>query len=466
MTTSGAGRRLLAVALCAALLLLAGCRGGEPAAVRAGGVCTGAGSDPIELATAPDVSSSKVRNLLYQEWDRLCPRHPVRLVQLPLDADGQRSQLVAAEQSGNAGYDVLSLDVTLTAEFASGGLIRPLDGEPRGDFLDAAWQTVDYRGRVWAVPFNSDVGLLFYRTDAGFSGAPATWDDLEHDVGVSTFPAQHGSYVGGYITQLAPYEGLTVNALEAIWDAQGDLVGPDGTVSRSNTAVLAVGSGLEHLRERFVDLTPQKTVPALSAHESESLHAFEQGQVIFMRGWSYMYGVLTASGLKSGSQFDVAPLPGDTDGQGHSALGGQNLAVAAHSRHPELARQLIDFLTSAQSERCLLEGGFTAARTGAYSTADDAPRCPLQLSGPTGDATAAARGPEAAGSAAALPPYHAVLLDALSRAKPRPVTPYYAAFTRLVQEQVTKILRDGSAPSAATVDTLVDGVQHVLAGKD
>jgi multiple sugar transport system substrate-binding protein len=454
MTRDGRHRRTPAIVAlaAAALAALPGCAashasaagGGDPAVgggtVPGGAICTPSGSQHIRLVTGPDVSRAGVRNRLVALWDERCPRHPVDLVVLPPTADGQRSQMVAAEQSGNTDYDVLNLDVTWTPEFAADHLIRPLAGTARSDFLHNAWDTAtDRHHKVWAIPFNSDAGLLFYRTDAGFSGAPRDWAHILADL--------HVSKQGGYVTQLAPYEGLTVNVLEAVWDEGGDLVDDNGEVESTSS----IQKGLDDLRWERQWLMP----PSVDqAHEAESLQAFAQGKATFLRGWPYMYDVLVADGLKPGAQFDVARLPG-VNGPGFSVLGGQDLAVAAHSRNPELARQLIDFLTSPQSERCLLEGGFAAARTGAYSTSASAPRCPLP-------SLATAGSTETSGVTGALPPYSGVLYAALVSARPRPKTPYYGAFTQFVQADVEAFL--GNRKENVVTDMTGD-LRRVLAGR-
>jgi multiple sugar transport system substrate-binding protein len=346
--------------------------------------------------------------------------------------------MVAAEQAGDTGYDVLNLDVTWTAEFAAAGLVKPLADAARSDFLPNAWGTVGYRDKIWAIPFNSDAGLLFYRTDAGFAGPPRTWEELQTDLLIVHKPQ-------GYITQLAQYEGLTVNVLEAVWNAGGELVGGNGKVGSS----VRIQQGLDQLKQE------QGWMPdsAARAHEAESLQAFAQGQVLFMRGWPYMYDVLIADGLKPGVHFNVARLPGDY-GPGYSVLGGQNLAVAAHSRNPSLARQLIDFLTSRESERCLLEGGFAAARTSAYTTNAHCPLSPM----PGAPANESGSTPTPSGG---LPPYSDVLYAALTSAKPRPTTPYYAAFTQFVQADVARFFRD---PRTDVVTDMAKDLNHVLTG--
>ena len=95
------------------------------------------------------------------------PGQRVTLIQLPEDADDQHAQMVANLQTGSGPYDVLSLDVIWTAEFASNGWIVPISPRlvPLSDFLPPAVATARYDGRLYAVPFTSNAGLLYYRKD-------------------------------------------------------------------------------------------------------------------------------------------------------------------------------------------------------------------------------------------------------------------------------------------------------------
>lgn len=423
------GRRV-AVAYCLLALTAAGCVAGraQPPAAPAG---------TITLVTGVDLSQGGIRGQLIARWNQQHPDQRVRIVELPSSADLQRSQMLAAEQSGNTSYDVLNLDVTATAEFAEDHAIRPLPAGmvPDGDFFAGSRKSVTWHGKAWAVPFNADAGLLYYRKDwldEIHVGPPSTWADLKVDY--RSVRAAHPEVQAAYVAQLQEYEGLTVNALEA---AQAS--GEDDLSARPS-------NGLKRLADDVHDGTILHA--SLFDDESASVQAFLHGQVVFMRNWPFAYDVLASA--MSRSQFGVAPLPGRT-GPGQAdrpVLGGQNLAVAAHSRNPRGAEALIRFLTSPDSERCLLErGGFAAARPAVY----DGGACSLPATGP------GATGPSAESSGTSLTTDStalATLRTALTRAQARPVTPYYPEVSHQIQHTVSAMLNTQDTPS----------VDHAAAG--
>lgn len=91
--------------------------------------------------------------------------------------------MLARAQSGHG--DIYNLDVTWTAEFADAGYIQSLDepGVPEDGFLAGPLATCRYDGELWTLPFNTDVGLLYYRSDL-LDLPPQTWTDLEDDITV------------------------------------------------------------------------------------------------------------------------------------------------------------------------------------------------------------------------------------------------------------------------------------------
>lgn len=410
----------------------------------------------LRVATAPDVSQGPVRQRLIEAWDESRTDVRVEIVKLPSAADDARAQLVAALQSGSADYDVVNIDVAWTAEFAAGKLIRPWKGKLPEDMWPQVARTAEFRGRTWAVPFNTDAALLYYRKDIWKDpawGPPNTWSDLDQAAREVREPSQvTKTFPYGYVTQLGEYEGLTVNAQEAVWAAGGELVDEEGKVKAGSPET---ESGLDGLVSRYRTIMPPE---AGSADERDSLEMFRDEKVAFMRNWPYVYNVLSAKGSKVRGKFGVVPLPRPA-GNGISVLGGQNLAITARSSHAAEARDLLTYLIQPEQQRCLLDAGFAPVLRMSYE--EEGPRCSLPDEPGEGREDAGALpGPQGPNG---LPPYTKALMQAVATARPRPVTPYYAAFTELVQTEVHDQLKNGGGGD--TIATELDkGLRKVMKG--
>ncbi|MFC8517621.1 extracellular solute-binding protein [Streptomyces sp. NPDC057257] len=445
-------RRLLAGLGC--LLLVAACTGG-------GGSRSGPAAEvpgEIVVASGRDVTGKNgIREQLIDAWNRQQDKantgYHARLVELPGSADEQRSQLLGALQSGSASYDVVNLDVTWVPEFAAARLVRALPASMiDGDVIKSVASTASWGGKVYAVPFNSDVGLLYYRRDwlarAGvqqtdLSRSPLTWSQLDALMSDVNDLDPKG-YEKAWTTQLAGYEGRTVNAVEAFASAVDDfsLTGSDG---HYDATVDELAQGVAELRRRTEGayLLPD----AVHSDEAASMGDFAAGRTAFLRHWPYAYRTLFQTFGEQ--QLGVAPLPG------RAVLGGQNLAVTESSPRARKAAELIAYLTGKESERCLLDAGFAATRTSAYR--DDELRCTTGTSSAPSASPTGERADRMPRDSAGRPKYaRPILLPALRDAVQRPRTPLYGAFTQTFTAQLGALFGDSPPEDeklAADLDT-------------
>jgi multiple sugar transport system substrate-binding protein len=301
------------------------------------------GRGPITLAQGKDTSGN-VQNQV-NAWNTAHPKEPVRLIELPEDADAQRQQMVQNAQTKSDAYTVLNLDVVWTAEFAANRWITPLPQNQfdLSQFLPAAVDTGKYRDTLYAAPWKTDAGLLFYRTDllkkAGASAPPKTWAEMQQD-------CSKIKGVGCYGGQFDKYEGLTCNFSEAVDSAGGDVVDASG---KPNVNTPQAKQGLDFLVQGFKSgLIPKE---AITYQEEPSRRAFEAGKLVFLRQWPYQYALSQKSKVKG--KFAVAPLPG-LNGPGAPTLGGHNLAISQFAKNKATALDFIKFMTSADRERANL----------------------------------------------------------------------------------------------------------------
>ncbi|HCU49696.1 MAG TPA: hypothetical protein DGG94_07830, partial [Micromonosporaceae bacterium] len=315
------------------------------------------------------------RQALIDQWNALPGRPRAEIIELTGGADAYRSEMVSRAQAGGGGIDVFNLDVTWIAEFAHAGYLRPLarEGLDTSGFLAKPLETCWYQDKLWALPFNTDAGLLFYRSDLITSSPPSSWPAIRNTIDdvFARQGSQHPELIAGYTGQLADYEGLTVNAFEAIWAAEGDVVKGNGDV------VIDTAEAREGLRRLATGLqpgNPQHILPeSLTYEESRSMQAFRDGKTLFMRNWPVAYRHLGVPGESAGDvlAFQTTVLPRG------SVLGGQNLAISKSSDQPRAAQKLIEFLTGERSQQILFErGGFAATRELVYQDSEVQQRYP------------------------------------------------------------------------------------------
>jgi multiple sugar transport system substrate-binding protein len=345
--------------------------------------------------------------------------------------------MLADAESGDTRFDIYNLDNEWVPEFAAGHFIRPLRGELNlADFLPMPMKSGTYNHQLYAAPFTTDVGLLYYRTDLVNK---AQVDKLSSFRGLADraqkVMATHPGITTGYDGQFSSYEGLTVNVLEIINAAGAGAFRANGTIGDPE----AVTQGLTELSD-WTTSGSTGVIPAteLGYTESQSVADFAAGDALFMRNWPVYYQQLvTAKGKGSGQlaqNVAVAPLPFP------SVLGGQDLAIAQASPHPAAALQVIKYLTSPQAERCLFAvAGFPATRAGAYADDNTLP-----------DGYGSVNGPALCGSeVGSSVKIGTTIRDAVTNnAFLRPRTRYYTEFSAIIQDQVPTLLRQGAGSTS------------------
>jgi multiple sugar transport system substrate-binding protein len=399
-----------------AALVLAAC-GGPEGGGGGGGGAQGTGS--FTFVTGKDTSGWTKK--LLTDWNAAHPDQKGSLLELPEAADAQRSAFVTNLQAKSDRYDVLAIDVIWTAEFAKSGWLLELDQSqfPLDKELKPAVDTAMFEDKLWAAPFRTNGGLLFYRKDildkAG-KQPPKTFDELK-----ALCPLAQQNNIDCYAGQFAKYEGLTVNFAEAVQAAGGEIMTDNGTkVALGGPAV----QGLSFLADGFKDGTIPKE--AITYKEEEGRRAFMSGKLLFMRNWPYVYGLASESdpANKVKGKFGVVPLPGFT-GPGSSSLGGINLAVSAFSKKQQSA---VEFLKLASTKEQMKAMSLLSAEPPAWADLYQDPDMVKKF------------------------PYLPVLKEGLLAAKPRPITPYYQEVTSAIEEDAYAALQGQKAPDQAIND--------------
>ena len=371
---------------------------------------------PITWANFKDPAGTVQK--IIDTWNTAHPSEKATMVELPEAADAQRQQLVQNAQIKSTAYDVVTTDAVWTAEFAANRWVEPIKGLDTSGFLQPSLRTGQYQGALYAAPWLTGAGLLYYRTDllkkAGIARPPATWAELTADCKkVHAF-----SDIGCYAGQFDKYEGLTVNFTEAVSSAGGHILDSSGRPTVNTPQALA---GLRFLTDGFKDNVIPKQ--AITYQEENGRRDFEAGRLLFHRNWGYVYSLAgkTDGSSKVAGKFDVTSLPGLT-GPGTSTLGGNNVAVSAFSRHKDTARDFIAYLTGAQAEKAFgLASANPMSRTSLYSDAD----------------------------LVKAQPYLPTMLVSIKGAQPRPEAVRYGEVTAAIQQAAYAALHGDQSPQQA-----------------
>ncbi|MBU3069757.1 ABC transporter substrate-binding protein [Aestuariicella sp. G3-2] len=214
--------------------------------------------------------------------------------------------------------------------------------------------------RLVAMPWFTVAGVLYYRSDLLEKyefNPPETWRQLTSMARhIQNAEREAGSpRMQGFVFQAKGYEGLTCNALEWIDSfGGGTLVNQRGDVTIGNPRAIAA---LDLAASWIGDIAPQGV---LNYDEEQSRGVFQSGNAVFMRNWPYAWALGNAADSPVRGQIGVVALPRGGD-QGHHSgvLGGWQLAVSKYSKHPQLAANLVQYLTSyAEQKRRATVGSY------------------------------------------------------------------------------------------------------------
>ncbi|MEU7861770.1 extracellular solute-binding protein [Nonomuraea sp. NPDC049141] len=385
----------------------------------------------IRVATGDDVSVGGARRALISGWRDT----PVLLIEISRVADFKHDEMMAAAQSDPCQtYDLLIIDSASTPEFAAAGLLSEIRPEdiPSG-LVRQASESGQWDGKQYALPFALDVGLLYRRDER----VPESWDELWQAARVARVDFPHG----GYLAQLADYEGQTVGLLEllradgaAVVDDDGEIVlGRPPNNQRALNALLRMRQGQRD----------QTLGDSWSDKEAESLAAFAEGGAGYLRHWPYADLQLISGGRVP---FHVSKLPGP------ATLGGSNLAITARSNKYDRVLKFVKFLLRPDNQQALFAcGGYAPVVEAAY---EDVRVCPREAE----DGTAVVP------SEKDLRELATAIKDSLPTAA-RPKLEHYTQFSEVFRQCVTKYVHSAEDPTLDDIQMIADRLEAAKLGR-
>ena len=269
----------------------------------------------------------------------------------PAASDAAYSQLARAFSSKSSSIDVAMIDVVWPGAFAPYLVnLKPKLGKQSKLHAAGIVQNDTIGGKLVAMPWFGDYGILYYRTDLlkkyGYKAPPTTWKDLfTMAKKIQDGEQKTNPNFAGFVFQGNSYEGLTCNALEWIASAGGGHMIDNGKASINNSKAATI---LDAMRAQIGKTTPRGVT---SYQEDQTEHAFDSGDAAFARNWPYQYGIGATAGSKVKGKFSVTTLPHGAAGKPVGTVGGWQLAVSKYSKHKDATIEFVRYMTSPAVEK-------------------------------------------------------------------------------------------------------------------
>lgn len=275
----------------------------------------------------------------------------VELVSPPTDQADQKIQQML--QSGS-GVDVLEVRDLTVGPFSNNGWLYDMSDDLKAwDGLDALTDqaqgvATNSDGQSWYVPYGFYGLSLFYRTDmvsqAGFDGAPASWQELVEQASTIQDPTQNrygyafrgGSNSAGQLMSiLQAYNADNIDVDNAYKVTSGDSI----------FSTAESQEGLDTYIELFETGSPESSV---AWGYAEMVQAFTNGSTAFLLQDPEVIAVVNDSPLTE-DQWSVAPnLVGPT-GKAAWPMATAGWGITEASEHKEEAVKLVQWLSGEPS---------------------------------------------------------------------------------------------------------------------
>jgi ABC-type glycerol-3-phosphate transport system substrate-binding protein len=337
----------------------------------------------------------------------------------PADTGQLLTILTTMLRARSASYDVFPMDIIWPAEFGSNGWTVPVDSKwpasDRANYLPGPLAGCTYNGKLWAAPYRTDAGLIYYRTDI-IKTAPTTWAEM---TSMAKAGAPSKAKVG-YVWQGAQYEGLVCDFTEVLYGYGGSVLDPNNP--KSVTVNSPEGIAALTLMTSWVGGISPSAVTTYKEEDARS--SWQNGDSVFMRNWPYAYALGNdPSSSKIAGKFEVHNmLYGGTNTTGHSSLGGWQYGINAFSKNPDAGWKFIQHQLAEPAQKTLaVKLSLTSTLKSIYTDPDV-----LKAN-----------------------PFFSKLAPVFLTAQPRPVTPFYPDVSNAIQVRIHNALTKQSSPADA-----------------
>lgn len=270
----------------------------------------------------------------------------VNVIPKPQSATDTYAQYQRFFQGQSSDLDTMEIDVIWPGAFAANLVdLGPKLGDAAKNHYPGIVANDTVGGKLVAMPFFSDFGILYYRTDLlqkyNIGAPPKTWDELEQQATtIMNGEKASNPNFGGFVWQGNAYEGLTCDALEWLASNGGGLIIENGKCTINNPQATAI---LTKVKGWIGTIAPRGVT---TYQEEDARNTFQSGNAAFMRNWPYAYALGNAADSPVKGKFDVTSLPAAQGQKPVGTIGGWALAVSKYSKNQDAAIEFTRYMTS------------------------------------------------------------------------------------------------------------------------
>lgn len=319
-------------------------------------------------------------------------------------------------------FDLVMLDDPWMPEITEASILLNLTEqgvEADSDFIEAGvklGQDPYAEGDLYALPYSGNIMMYFYNTDL-VADAPSSWAEVLEDAKTVSADSKFG-----YVIRGQQGNPIVSDWLPIFWANGGEVFNENWTASVNTPEAIEALELYMELLENGANYEKNDLVAAVS-----------DGNGAASLGWPSWY--VTSEGASAA----YATIPGKftADGEEYPAgmIGNWMIGVMANTDQPELATQLVEFLTSAESQ---IEG----AKVGGV---------PTRTSVLNNEEVVAAN------------PHFPILAESMENAKARPRTALWGACEEALGAELSaaisgvKTASEALDDAAEALDTIIQG---------
>jgi len=264
---------------------------------------------------------------------------------------------ITAEMAANGdSFDVIELDNSWVAKFATNQWISPLDefidSDAKQGILPGLLDKFSYDNKLYGVPWNNDTRFFMYNKkkldEAGIAEPPKTWDELKAQ---SLTLMEKGLVKYGFIDSFMQAQSGMNELTYMVYTFGGDYIDDNGKVAVSGNE--AVKQAYEYLwnglnKDKFID------PGSLTSNYETAADVFLKGDTaFFLQAWPGLYQTANdADKSQIVGEIAVAPYSlGVNESTGAVLTLPEAMAIPQTSKNKEAAWQYIQYMSSKQFDK-------------------------------------------------------------------------------------------------------------------